>query len=102
MFGTIARVRVLEGKEQEFAAIGDEWARARAETTGQVSSAVFKAEDCPGEYYLVAIFSDRATYRANAADPETDRWYRRMRATLAIDPEWHDGEVLQAMAFDGI
>lgn len=94
MFGTIARVTVQSGKEDEFLAIGEEWTRQRGGTTGQVTEYVFKAEGRPREYFIVGIFRDRDTYYKNAADPETDRWYRRMRATIEADPEWNDGEVI--------
>jgi quinol monooxygenase YgiN len=102
MFGTIARVTVQPGKEQEFLAIGEQWTKERGEATGQVAEYVFRSDGRSGEYYLVGIFRDRETYDANARDLETDRWYRRMRETLTADPEWHDGEVVQAARLGGI
>ena len=30
---------------------------------------------------------------ANAADPEQNTWYRRMREQLEEDPWWEDGEI---------
>lgn len=102
MFGTVARIVVEAGKERDFLEIGEQWTKERGEMTGQVASYVLKTEDDAGEHYLVAIFRDRAAYYANAADPETDRWHRRMRATLAADPEWHDGEVAQSTQLGGI
>jgi quinol monooxygenase YgiN len=102
MFGTVARVAVQPGKEREFLAIGEQWTKERGEATGQVAEYVFKADGRDGEHYLVAVFRDREAYYANAADPETDRWHRRLRATLAADPEWHDGEIVQSMQFGGI
>jgi quinol monooxygenase YgiN len=102
MFGTVARVAVQSGKEEEFLAIGEQWTKERGEATGQVAEYVFKAEGRPGEYYLIGIFHDREAYFANARDPETDGWHRRMRATLTADPEWHDGEVVQSAQFGGI
>jgi len=102
MFGTIARVTVQPGKNDEFMSIGAEWTRARGEATGQVGEYIFKAEGRADEFYIVAIFSDRERYYANAQDPETDRWFRRLRTTLVADPEWHDGEVVQAEILTGI
>jgi quinol monooxygenase YgiN len=102
MFGTVAHVMVQPGKDQEFNTILEAWTRERGEATGQISGHLFKLEEQPGAYYIVGIFRDHASYRANAADPKTDRWYRRMRATLASDPEWHDGEVSQSEIFSGI
>ena len=101
MFGTIARVTVQPGREDEFLAIGDQWTRERGEQTGQVAEYLFKTAT-PAQYFLVAIFRDRDAYYANAADPETDGWYRRMRATLEADPEWHDGEVMHAQQLSEI
>jgi len=43
---------------------------------------------------MVAVFQDRDSYYANAADPEQDRWYRRLRDHLAEDPVWEDGEII--------
>jgi quinol monooxygenase YgiN len=102
MFGTVARVTVRPGKDEEFIAIGDAWRNERGEATGEVASYLFKLEERPGDYILIGIFPDRARYYANARDPETDRWYRRMRATLAADPEWHDGDVIQSAILSGI
>lgn len=102
MFGTIARVTVQAGKEEEFLSIGEQWTRERGEATGQVAEHLFKAEGKPSEYFIVGIFRDRETYAANAKDPETDRWYRRMRATLVADPEWNDGEVIHSVILSGI
>jgi quinol monooxygenase YgiN len=93
---------VQPGKEDEFRAIGEQWTKERGAATGQVAEYVFRMEGQPGEYYVIGIFRDRESYQANAGDPETDRWYRRMRATLAADPEWHDGEVVESEILSGI
>jgi hypothetical protein len=50
-----------------------------------------------GELIGVAIFKDKAAYTANAGDPEQDRWYRRVRELLVADPEWQDGEYIEAL-----
>jgi quinol monooxygenase YgiN len=102
MFGTAARVTVQPGKEQEFLTIGEQWARERGPSTGEIASYVFKLEHHPSDYLIVGIFTDRETYYANAKDPETDRWYQQLRATLAGDPEWNDGELVQSLTFAGI
>jgi quinol monooxygenase YgiN len=96
MFGTIARVKVKPGMEHEFIALAERWTRERGAASGQISEQVFKLEDRQNEYMFVGIFTDRDTYFQNANDPETDRWYRKMRATLTADPEWNDGEVVDS------
>jgi quinol monooxygenase YgiN len=102
MFGTVARVTVQPGKEDEFLAIGEQWTKERGPSTGENASYVFRLEGRAHEYVIIGIFGDRETYYANASDPETDRWFQRMRATLEADPEWNDGEVVHALTFDGI
>ena len=102
MFGTVARVSVQPGKESEFVAIGKQWTQERGEQTHQVAGFVFKLDEKPGDFMIVAVFRDRASYEANAQDPETDRWFRQMRETLAADPERHDGEVVEADILGGI
>jgi quinol monooxygenase YgiN len=102
MYGTIARVQVLPGKEAELIALSAAWTQARGAATGQLMEYVFKLKERPGEYAMVGIFTDEQTYYANAADPETDRWYQRLRALLAADPQWHDGEIVKQLALTGI
>ena len=43
---------------------------------------------------MVVVFDSPESYRANAARPNMDALYRRMRACLEADPEWHDGMVM--------
>jgi quinol monooxygenase YgiN len=102
MFGTVARVKVQPGKEQEFATVVDQWTAVRAAATGQVAGYLVKLDNRPGEYLAIGVFRDRETYDANAKDSTTDSWYRKMRETLVVDPEWNDGEVTQLAVLSGI
>jgi quinol monooxygenase YgiN len=102
MFGTVARMTVQPGKETEFLSVGEEWTRVRGEGTGLVAEYVFRVEGQERQFLVIGIFRDQETYRQNASDPETDRWYRKLRATLASDPEWNDGEIVQSMLLGGI
>lgn len=102
MFGTVARVKVQPGKEQEFLDHGERWSLERGAVTGEVASYLFKLEGRQNEYIVVGIFQDRETYFQNANDPETDRWYQELRALLAADPEWNDGEVTPLPVVSGI
>ncbi len=47
-----------------------------------------------GAVHVARVFTDREAYRRNADDPAQDARYREMRALLAADPEWHDGEIV--------
>jgi quinol monooxygenase YgiN len=102
MFGTVARMTVQPGKEAEFLSVGAEWTQSRGEGTGQVGEYIFQVEGQGRQFLVIAIFRDQETYRRNASDPETDRWFRKLRATLASDPEWNDGEIVQSMLPGGI
>ncbi len=48
------------------------------------------------EYYLVAVFKDRESYKANADDPLQHERYLIFRSFLADDPEWNDGVIVSA------
>ena len=99
MFGTIARVRVQPGQDEELRHIGEAWTTAMDPSAGHIAEYVFKLENSADEYMIVGICKDRDAYFRHANDPETDRWYRRMRELLVADPEWNDGEVVQAFTF---
>lgn len=98
MYGTVARMRVKPGHFEQLLKMNEEWEqqRGRLTTAGHVAAYVFRPDNHPDEAILVAIFQDRERYRANAEDPEQDRWYRQLREHLEADPEWTDGEVIFA------
>jgi quinol monooxygenase YgiN len=99
MFGTVARIKVKPGREQELLAVGEQWTqwlREHADDAGWLADYLFRLEGRPGEYITVGIFRDRESYFRNANDPETDRWYRRWRELLEADPEWNDGEIVNS------
>jgi len=97
MYGTVARLRVKPDHRQQLQALNDEWTQGRGrQVDGFVASHVLHPDNRPDELLLVAVFRDRDSYRANASDPEQDRWYRQMREHLEADPEWTDGELVYA------
>ena len=91
MYGTVARVMVKPGKEQELMAFGE---RAQTDTPGFVSMQVFKMDANPNELYLVVAFESKEAYHKNANSPEQAERYAEYRALLDADPEWHDGEII--------
>jgi hypothetical protein len=96
VYGTIARMRIVLGHEQQLEAFGKEWNEQRGgKVAGFVASYLLTPDAAANERLLVAIFRDRESYRKNAQDPEQDVWYRRMREHLAADPEWTDGEIVE-------
>lgn len=93
MYGTIFRMKVKPGKEEELVASFVKWEKERMpKVAGVVASVVLKSDRVPGEYLGVAVFKDRKSYTANAEDPEQDKWYRQIRQLLQSDPEWNDGK----------
>lgn len=95
MYGSIFRMKVKSGKEQELKDVFEEWERDRKpKIQGTIHSLVLKADDKPGEFMGVAIFPNKSSYSANAEDPAQDKWYKKMRELLEDDPEWEDGEFI--------
>jgi len=88
MFGTVYRMQAQPGKKAELVKTMMSEDRKIA---GAKSFYVFDTGS--DELHGVAIFDDEKTYRANANDPEQDKWYRKVRALLVADPEWHDGTI---------
>jgi hypothetical protein len=94
MYGTIMRARVKPGLEGVADELGRRWLRERAPAVaGFIGEYLIKSTNHPGEWASLAIFDSEENYRKNANDPEQDRWYRELRATLEADPEWFDGEI---------
>jgi quinol monooxygenase YgiN len=97
MYGTIFRMKIKPGKEQELIAAFDKWESERKpKIAGAIASLVLKSDKVPGEFFGIAVFKDKESYGANARDPEQDKWYRQMRLLLKSDPEWNDGEYIFA------
>ena len=95
MYGTVARIKATQGKEKALTGLMEEWNKTRGPMVkGAVAGYLYKLDKKPGEYLMVAVFEDKATYAANAQAPEQDAWYRRFRALLKTDPVWEDGEII--------
>jgi hypothetical protein len=50
----------------------------------------------PQEYYLAVVFENKEAYWANAQSPEQHTRFEQMMALLEGEPEWHDGEIIDA------
>jgi quinol monooxygenase YgiN len=100
MFGTVARMVAKPGHEQPMLDLQRDWDETRKPNIkGAIAAFVFRSDQNPDEYLLVAVFRDRAAYVANAEDPGQDAWYQKLRSHLVADPEWHDGEIVSASMF---
>ena len=97
MYGTIFRMKVKPGQEQRLVEVFEEWDRERKPNIqGAVASLLLRTDKQPGEFIGVAVFKDKATYVANANDPEQDKWFRKLQELLETDPVWEDGEYITA------
>ena len=92
MYGTIARVKIDPTRIEELKALGDSMGTA----PGQIARYVYQMDADPGVLYLVAVFTSKEAYWANAQSPEQNERFMRLSAMLLEDPEWHDGEIVSA------
>ena len=95
MYGTIFRMKVEPGQEQRVAEVFKDWERERKpQVKGARAGLLLRPDKKSGEIIGVAVFQDKASFMANAEDPEQDRWDHKLRELLQADPEWEDGEYL--------
>lgn len=94
MYGTIARLRVTPGKLDALRTVGHEAADAIPALAFQY---VIQSDVDPNEMWLIVGFESREAYKANADSSEQHERYLQFRALLDADPEWHDGEFIDAL-----
>ena len=94
MYGTIARWRVLDGKQEELEQLSQEL--MSEQPAGSRSVFLYKSDTDPREYWVASAWDSKEVYRSNASTPEQDSRFRRLRALMEGDPEWHDGEIVVA------
>jgi hypothetical protein len=97
MYGTVAHLTATPGKRHLIGGLMD--ARDAPPAAGWIGSYLYEVDDEPDHAILVALFDDRQSYHANAASKEQDERDLALRAVLASDPVWHDGEMLPYMSF---
>ena len=96
MYGTVAHIRVKAGEDDAVITLMEQWNTERKpKVPGVVAGYMFKQDSDPQDWILVAVFTDKAAYRANADNPEQDRWFRSLMEHLEGEPQWHDGEVFE-------
>ena len=96
MYGTIFHMKVKSGQEQTVIDLMETWERERKpKVKGAVGSLMMRPDNKPGYLIGAAVFEDKASYEANADDPEQDKWFRQLREHLDGDPEWEDGEYVR-------
>lgn len=95
MYGTIARLRIKSGMEDQFRQLLQEQAHPfeTGQVPGFVASYVYCMDAEPNDFFVAAVFESREAYWANAQRPEQDARYRQWLPLLEGEPEWHDGEI---------
>lgn len=92
MYGTIARMQLKPGAEQQLQQVQQDIAAAKV--PGFVAAYIYQTDADPAVHFMAVVFESRDAYWANARSPEQDARYRTMRELLTTDPEWHDGEIV--------
>ena len=94
MYGTVARLRLKAGAEEAILALSASY-RSNP-IPGMVAQYAYRMDADPQEYYLAVVFESKEAYWANARSPEQHARFERMLALLEAEPEWHDGEIVDA------
>ena len=94
MYGTVARMRVKEGSQQDFLRITEEVEGVAVK--GMVAVYVYQMDADSREYYMTVLFDSKESYIANAQSPEQHARFLQLMTVLEVEPEWHDGTVVYA------
>jgi quinol monooxygenase YgiN len=97
MYGTIAKIHTNPDNVPALRSL----AQSMGTAPGQLGRFVFQMDADPQELWLVAVFESKEAYWANAASPEQHQRFLQLRALIDGDPEWHDGEIIDAAMSGG-
>lgn len=91
MFGTIGHAHLKPGHLDQFTSLIEDWEReVRPTIPGDFISIGGTPQNRPDEVVFIALARDEQTYRALAASPEQDAFYRKMLEHLGGDVTWED------------
>jgi hypothetical protein len=94
MYGTVGRIRIKKEHQDTF--LETLKGQGNVDIPGFKNGFVMFPENREGEAIMVAIFEDRDSYWKNANDPEQDKRYQEFSKYFEGEPEWSDGEWLEA------
>lgn len=92
MFGTVARMRVKEGKGPALDELSKKFEARHVD--GWLSTNIYRSKSDPREYWIAVVFRDEASYKRNASDPVQDKWFGELMKLLESEPQWHDGDIV--------
>lgn len=86
--GVVAKIRIQEGKNEEFEAVFKELSDAvRANEPGNNFYALHKSQSDPLLYVVLEQYADMAAFQAHGASPHFKEGGKKMGACLAGAPE---------------
>ncbi len=94
MYGTIARLRLKPGTEQQLGELFKEFDGLGI--AGFVRNTIYRLDAGSNEYMMAVAFETKEAYVANAESPQQDEIFQKLRALLEADPDWNDGEIVHA------
>ena len=99
MYGSMFRMKALPGKRDEVIQTVNDWTNEVGKHPDHKvhTGYLLKSDANSDEVFGLAIADDEAAYRANNDVPGQAEWYGKLRALLAEDPQWHDGEVFESI-----
>ena len=94
MYGTVGRAHVKPENRDRLLEVMMK--PEYADVPGYRSAFLMFPENREDEVVIVAVFQDRESYFKNADDPVQHQRYLEYRALMEDEPEWSDGEWLDA------
>ena len=93
MYGTIFKVKVKAGHEEAFVNVMSDPTAAKPK--GMVALFVMKPDE-KEDWIGAAVFESKEAYVANANSPEQHEEFTKWMEHLEAEPNWTDGEYIQA------
>ncbi len=94
MFGTVGRARIKPENRDKLVEVLSR--QSLGDVSGFRTAYLMFPQNRENEVVIVAMFEDESVYRRNAEDPAQHERYLEYRALLEDDPEWSDGEWIEA------
>jgi len=90
MYGTVGRLQIKPGQLGELTNM----VRELEVNPGIHTMSIVGKDGSETDYYWTIVWIDKATHDANGERPEFSAQYERLLVTLAVEPEWHSGEIV--------
>ena len=91
MYGTIAKLKLKEGKLKDFKRHMDIEIR---DIPGIEEVYVYQMDEDASDLFLVVVFSSQEAYIKYAESEKSNNQYLKMMKLLEAEPEWHDGDLI--------